>query len=279
MVGSADIAAAVREAIPRAAVELRPDILAAMEAAVERERSPRARAVLGQLVRNAAIAGDDRVPICQDTGYVWVLIEVGADQCVCGDLQEAVDAAVADAYTSAGLRASLARDAFTDRENTGFNTPAFLDIVTRPGPGVTVHMMLKGGGSDNASALRMLAPGEGEEGVRRFVLEAVAAKAASACPPLVVGVGVGSTFDKVGMLAKKALLRPVGEPHPDSHVAVFEAELLDEVNGLGIGPGGLGGDTTALAVHVLTAPAHIAALPVAVNVGCCAVRSASIEIR
>ena len=278
MIGSAQIAAAVREAIPRAAVELRPDILAAMEAAVERERSPLAREALGQLVRNAAIAGDDRVPLCQDTGYVWVLIEVGADQCVCGDLQEAIDAAVADSYASAGLRASLARDAFTDRENTGFNTPAFLDIATRPGPGVTVHVMLKGGGSDNASALQMLRPGEGEEGVRRFVIEAVAAKAASACPPLVVGVGVGTTFDKVGTLAKKALLRTVGESHPDAHVAEFEAELLAEVNALGIGPGGLGGDTTALAVHVLTAPAHIAALPVAVNVGCCAVRSASIEI-
>ncbi len=278
MVASTDIALAVREAIPRAAVELRADVFGAMRAALERERSERAREVLGQLIHNAEIAAADRVPLCQDTGYVWVLVEVGEDSCVCGDVQEAVDGAVADAYAATGLRASLARDAFTDRENTGFNTPAFVDIATRPGPGVTVHVMLKGGGSDNASALRMLAPGEGEDGVRRFVLEAVAAKAASACPPLVVGVGVGTTFDKVGTLAKKALLRTVGEAHPDAHVAAFEAALLDEVNALGIGPGGLGGDTTALAVHVLTAPAHITALPVAVNVGCCAVRTASVEI-
>ncbi len=277
-VDSHAVGEAVREAVVRAATSLRPDALAALEAAAARERSDRGRAVLGQLLDNAAIASADGVPLCQDTGYVWVLLEVGVEACVCGDVPAEVDAAVAEAYASARLRTSIARDALTDRSNTGDNTPAFLDVAFAPGSGVTVHVMLKGGGSDNASAVRMLAPGDGEEGVARFVVETVAHAAAGACPPVVVGVGVGATFDKVGGLAKKALLRPVGRPAADDLTAALEERLLAEVNALGIGPGGLGGDTTALAVHVATAPCHIAALPVAVNIGCSAVRTASVEV-
>ncbi|MDO9176668.1 MAG: fumarate hydratase [Actinomycetota bacterium] len=281
MLSSASIADAVRAAIPAAADSLRPDMLAAMQSAQATERSPRAKAVLAQLIENAQIAADDRVPLCQDTGTVWVRVELGADECVSGDLQAAIDVAVAEAYRDAKLRMSVVRDALLDRSNTADNTPAFVEIAmgARPGTGATVHVMLKGGGSDNASRIEMLAPGAGIEGVKRFVLETVEARATGACPPLLVGVGVGATFDKVGGLAKKALLRAIGTPPSDPRLAQLEAELLSAINDSGIGPAGLGGDTTALGVHIVTAPCHIAALPVAVNMGCSAVRSASVEVR
>lgn len=264
--------------VPRAACDLRPDVADALRRAAVTERSARGRAVLAQLVENAAIAERDAVPVCQDTGTVWVSVSLGRDETLSGDVQAAVDAAVADAYREAGLRMSLVRDALVDRVNTGDNTPAFLDMSWREGAGATVTVMLKGGGSDNASRVVMLAPGDGLGGVERVVLETVREKATGACPPLVVGVGVGATFDRVGALAKKALLRPVGEPSTDPEVRAFEARLLAAVNATGIGPAGLGGDTTALAVSVQTAPCHIAALPVAVNMGCCAMRSATAEV-
>jgi len=259
-------------------VTLRPDILAALERAARSERSERGRSVLEQLVDNALIASSDRVPLCQDTGTVWVRVELGAEECLDGDLQGSIDEAVRDAYESAALRMSVVRDALLDRANTGDNTPAFIELVQRPGVGATVSVMLKGGGSDNASRLAMLAPADGWNGVREFVLETVRATAASACPPVVVGVGVGSTFDKVGSLAKRALLSSLDEPAVDSRIADYEAELLAAINATGIGPAGLGGDTTALGVKILTAPCHIAALPVAVNMGCSAMRSATVEV-
>jgi fumarate hydratase class I/fumarate hydratase subunit alpha len=173
---------------------------------------------------------------------------------------------------------SMVRDALFDRANTSDNTPAILTVALRPGTGAEVDVMLKGGGSDNASALAMLPPSAGADGVRRFVLETVEARATGACPPLVVGVAVGGTFDTVAGLAKKALLREVGSPAPSTWAEGLESALLEEINATGIGPAGLGGRVTALAVHVVTAPCHIAALPVAVNLGCCAVRSAHREI-
>jgi tartrate/fumarate subfamily iron-sulfur-dependent hydro-lyase alpha chain len=280
VLSTASIAQAVRDLIPVAAKTLRADVAAALEAAAEAERSPRARAVLAQLAENACIAAADDTPLCQDTGTVWVRVELGEDECVCGDLYSAVNAAVADAYRDAKLRMSVVADALLDRVNTGDNTPAFIDIAlgARPGVGATVHVMLKGGGSDNASSVEMLPPGAGVEGVRRVVLETVEARASGACPPLLVGVGVGATFDKVAGLAKVALLREIGTPPRDPRVADLESELLEMINATGIGPAALGGDTTALAVHILSAPCHIAALPVAVNVGCSAVRSASAEV-
>jgi len=280
VLASEQIADAVRTAIPQAAAALRPDALAALRAAAATERSPRGRAVLGQLLENAEVAVRDAMPLCQDTGTVWVRIELGADECVCGDVQAAVDVAVAETYRDAHLRMSVVRDALFDRTNTRDNTPAFVEIAlgARPGTGATVHVMLKGGGSDNASRVEMLSPSAGVEGVKRVVLETVEARATGACPPLVIGVGVGATFDKVGGLAKKALLREIGSIPADPGHAALEAELLALVNATGIGPGGLGGDTTALAVHVATAPCHIAALPVAVNLGCSAMRSATVEV-
>jgi fumarate hydratase class I/fumarate hydratase subunit alpha len=280
VLSTASIADAVYAAVRSAAVTLRPDYRAALDAAIAAERSERGAAVLRQLADNADIAAADGVPLCQDTGTVWVRIEIGAEECLAGDLQVAVDRAVARAYADGLLRFSVVRDALFDRSNTGDNTPASLDIVTgvRPGTGATVHVMLKGGGSDNASRVEMLAPGDGVEGVKRIVLDTVRAKATGACPPLLVGVGVGGTFDSVGKLAKKALLRPIGSPAATSESAALEAELLADINATGIGPAGLGGDTTALAVHVATAPCHIAALPVAVNLGCCAMRAVTVEV-
>lgn len=278
LITAAQIAGVVRELIPGAASGLRPDVRSALESAVERERSERGRAVLGQLIANAALASEEGVPLCQDTGTVWVRIELGGDETLSGDVQAEVDRAVAAAYKAAGLRMSVVRDALFDRTNTGDNTPAFIDVVWRAGTGATVHVMLKGGGSDNASVVKMLQPDAGFNGVFEFVMETVEVKATGACPPLLVGVGVGGTFDKVGALAKRSLLRPIGESAESEWQGLLEERLLDAVNATGIGPAGLGGDTTALAVHVATAPCHIAALPVAVNMGCCAVRSASAEV-
>jgi tartrate/fumarate subfamily iron-sulfur-dependent hydro-lyase alpha chain len=265
--------------VREAACRLRPDVAEALEAAIATERSERGRDVMAQLVENARIAEAEQIPLCQDTGTAWVRVEYGSEECVSGDVQAAVDAAVAEAYGEAGLRMSVVRDAVLDRSNTGDNTPAFLEMVQRPEEGATVHVMLKGGGSDNASVLRMLDPATGMDGVAELLEELVVEKASSACPPLVIGIGIGGTFDTVGGLAKKALLRTVGRPAADERAAEIEERLLALVNDTGIGPAGLGGDTTALAVHVSTAPCHIAALPVAVNLGCSALRSVSVDVR
>lgn len=273
-----NVAHAVYEAIPQIACKLPCDVLAALVSAREAEGPTRGAFVLDQLIENARIAAADCVPLCQDTGTVWVCLEAGPDVLVPGDVFSDVDAAVAHAYDKARLRKSVVRDALFDRANTGNNTPAFTDVHFVDRPGARVHVMLKGGGSDNASRVIMLAPGAGREGVVREIVDCVRAKAANACPPLVLGIGVGSTFDRVAHLAKTALLRPVGQRSCDARVAVFERELLDGINALGLGPGSLGGKTLALDVHVETAPCHIAALPLAINMGCSAMRRATIEL-
>ena len=278
MVTRAALVEAISSAVGEAAVTLRPDVVVALRAALASEPSERGRTVLAQLLQNAEIAAADRVPVCQDTGSAWVRLTLGADQELPGDLQAVADEAVAGAYRESGLRMSMVRDALFDRANTQDNTPAIVSVSLRPGTGAEVDVMLKGGGSDNASALAMLPPSAGAEGVRRFVLETVVARATGACPPLVVGVAVGGTFDTVAALAKKALLREIGSPAASAQATALESALLQEINATGIGPAGLGGRTTALAVHVVTAPCHIAALPVAVNLGCCAMRSAHREI-
>jgi len=218
------------------------------------------------------------VPLCQDTGTAWVRLTLGVDETIPADIQHLADDAVARAYRDFGLRMSTVRDALLDRSNPGDNTPAFVSLDVRPGRGARIEVMLKGGGSDNASALEMLPPSAGMDGVRDFVLRVVESKATGACPPLLIGVAVGGTFDTVAGLAKKALLRRVGTPADSQAAARVEGDLLEAVNATGIGPAGLGGRTTALAVHLVTAPCHIAALPVAVNMGCCAVRSSVVEI-
>jgi fumarate hydratase subunit alpha len=278
MADRAEIAEAIYRAVGEAAVTLRSDVRSALARALHTEDSERGRSVLSQLLQNADIAEADHVPLCQDTGTAWVRIALGVDAPVSADLQAVADDAVARAYRDFGLRMSTVRDALFDRTNPGDNTPAFVDISLRPGTGARVEVMLKGGGSDNASALAMLPPSAGAEGVREFVLSTVEAKATGACPPLLIGVAVGGTFDSVAGLAKKALLREIGSPAASPAADAFESGLLTAVNATGIGPAGLGGRTTALAVHLVTAPCHIAALPVAVNLGCCATRSAVVEI-
>ena len=276
---TADVVAdAVYRAVRRCATHLRPDVLAAMQAARADETQPRAQSVLDCLLENARIGQEDGVPICQDTGTCWVRLEVGEELLIPGNILSGVNDAVARAYTDGRLRMSVVADALLDRTNTGDNTPAFAEIALRPGRGATLHVLLKGGGSDNASRVVMLAPGAGWEGVKEVVLDCVHEKAANACPPLIVGVGVGATFDKVAGLAKHALLREAGTPAASPQAAEREAELLSAINATGIGPAALGGGATALAVHLETAPCHIAALPVAVNMGCSAMRSASIEL-
>ena len=278
------IASAVYDAVRECAVTLRPDYLAALERAraeAEASSAPhadRAARIMGQIVDNARIGAADGVPICQDTGTVWVCLEAGPDAMVPGDAFSEVDDAVARAYADGRLRMSVVRDALFDRANTGTNAPAFCEVRLVERPGARVHVLLKGGGSDNASRVAMLPPGVGAAGVIDAVVGCVREKAANACPPLVVGVGIGSTFDKVASLAKHALLRPVDAPADNAKAAYFEDVLLERVNALGIGPGALGGAPTALAVHVETAPCHIAALPVAINMGCCAMRSATVEL-
>lgn len=272
------VAQLVYDAVRECATHPRCDVLEGFKQALEAETQPRACTVLNQLLENAQIGHEDGVPICQDTGTCWVRLEIGEELSAPGNILGDVNDAVARAYTDGKLRMSVLKDALLDRTNTGNNTPAFSEVAFVPGNGATLHVMLKGGGSDNASRVVMLAPGAGWEGVKKVVLECVREKAANACPPLVIGVGVGATFDKVAGLAKHALLRPVGQPSENAQAAAYEAELLEAVNATGIGPAALGGAATALAVNIETAPCHIAALPVAVNMGCSAMRSASIEI-
>lgn len=274
-----EVADAVYAAIPRLACVLPPDVLAGLKAAREAEGDPRGRIVLDQLVENARIAERDQVPLCQDTGTVWASLEIGPDVLVAGDVLAGVDDAVARAYDEALLRKSVVGNAIFDRTNSGDNTPAFTDIHPVSEPGVArLHIMLKGGGSDNASRVVMLVPGAGRAGIVDALVDCVREKAANACPPLVIGIGIGATFDKVAGLAKRALMRPIDADAPDEETRALEGELLAAVNATGIGAGALGGSRTALAVRVETAPCHIAALPLAINMGCSAMRRCTVDL-
>lgn len=277
-VTAARIADIVKECIPRLAFELPGDVYDALVAAREKETGDRAIVVLDHLIENAHIAKEDQVPLCQDTGSVWVCLELGPELSLAGDVFSGVDNAVAEAYDHAKLRKSLVRDALFDRSNTHDNTPAFCEMYLSEKPGARLHIMLKGGGSDNASRVVMLTPSAGKLGVINEVISCVEEKAANACAPVIIGIGIGATFDKVAGLAKRALMRPVGISSEQSEIAEFEAELLRAVNATGIGPGGLGGCTTALDVKVNTAACHIAALPLAINMGCSAMRRCTIEL-
>lgn len=279
---AAQVGRAVYSCIRECAATLRADCFDAMQkaydAALAADEGSRESSVLRCIVRNAMIGRNDGMPICQDTGSVWVCLEVGEELPMPGDVFSEVPTAVRQAYTEGRLRMSMVKDALFDRANTQDNNPAFTEVKLVPGKACRLHVMLKGGGSDNASRLVMLPPSAGREGVKAELLACVREKAANACPPLLIGVGVGGTFDKVASLAKAALLREVGSPAQSEEAAAFERELLDAVNATEIGPGALGGAPTALAVHLNTAPCHIAALPLAINMGCCAMRSATVQL-
>jgi fumarate hydratase subunit alpha len=226
------------------------------------------------LAENARIASELEVPICQDTGMVVVFVEIGQDVTVTGDwIETAIQRGVARGYREGYLRYSVVSDPL-QRQNTGDNTPAVIHYSIVQGDQLRLVVAPKGFGSENMSAARMLSPSDGEEGIRRFVLETVQAAGPNPCPPVVIGLGLGGTLEKAALLAKQALLIPVGQTSPLPHLARLGEELLKAVNSLGIGPGGLGGQTTALALHILSYPTHIAGLPVVINMSCHATRHA-----
>lgn len=247
------------------------DMIDAFEKALKREESEIGREILEQLIQNAKIAKTEEVPMCQDTGYTVVFLEVGQDIQIEGSLQEAVIEGVRIGYGEGYLRKSIVEHPFR-RKNTGDNTPPVIHTEIVPGDELKIVVAPKGGGSENMSQIKMLKPADGKEGVIDFVLKTVKEAGPNPCPPIIVGVGIGGTFEKSAYLAKKALLREVGTPHPDAEIAELEQLLLRKVNKSGIGPAGLGGRTTALAVHIEIYPCHIASLPVAVNLNCHAAR-------
>ncbi len=258
----------IREMCIEANHFLSPDMGRALARAVRSEKSPLGRQILGQLEENLEMAAEEMIPICQDTGMAVVFLEVGQDvHLEGGSLEDAVNEGVRRGYAEGFLRKSVVKDPLV-RENTKDNIPAVIHARIIPGVSVRITVAPKGFGSENMSRIFMLKPAEGIEGVKNAVLTAVKEAGPNACPPLVVGVGIGGTFEKCALLAKEALTREAGSHSPVPYVKDMEKELLDKINGLGIGPGGLGGTTTALAVNINTYPTHIAGLPVAVNICC-----------
>jgi len=275
---ASQITEAVAKMAAESNIDLPQDVADALKAGREKEESPLGREVLDQILENARIAAQERVPICQDTGVAVIFVNLGQDVHITGgDLQTAIDEGVRRGYRGAYLRASIVNDPLR-RKNTGDNTPAVVHVEIVPGDRLKLTIAPKGGGSENMSAVRMLKPAEGEEGVKQFVVEQVMKAGSNPCPPIVVGVGLGGTMEKAAILAKKALVRPLGQPNPDQDVARLEGELLALVNDTGVGPGGLGGRFTAMAVHVETFPCHIASLPAAVNIQCHAARHKEITL-
>lgn len=255
------------------------DILTALKKASETESSPIGRNVLSQLIENNKIASDEEIPICQDTGMAVLFVEYG-DRVVIenGSFEEAVQQGVRSAYIDGYLRKSVVRDPVFDRTNTKDNTPAIIYTTIVPGDKIHILAGCKGFGSENMSAIKMLTPSAGIEGVKKFILDTVAYAGPNPCPPIVVGVGLGGTFEKAAMLAKKATLRPIDSKNPDKRYSELEYELLSEINTMGFGPAGLGGSNTALGVNIEVFPTHIAGMPVAVNICCHAARHKEAEI-
>lgn len=266
-VSAAEITTVVRGLFIDSNINLGDDVLAAFRQALQTEESPTGREVLSELIENAGIAREEQIAICQDTGLAVVFVELGQDvHVVGGDLNAALHEGVRQGYKDGYLRKSACH-CFT-RKNTGDNTPAIIHVEIVPGDRIKVTAAPKGGGSENMSQVMMLTPAVGMEGVKEYVVRRVRESGANPCPPVVVGVGIGGTFEQAALIAKKALLRPLGSRNEDPDVAALEGDLLARINDLGIGPQGYGGRTTALAVHVNMMPCHIASLPVAVNIQC-----------
>ncbi|NPB06890.1 MAG: fumarate hydratase [Aquificae bacterium] len=274
-----EIKKAVKELIIEANYKIPEDALRAYEEALKKEQSPLGKEVLQQIIENAKIAREQGLPYCQDTGIDVVFIFLGQDVRVTGgSIEEAVNEAVREATKEGYLRASVVWDPVFERKNTGDNTPAIIHYEVVPGDKIKIVVAPKGAGSENTSRLAMLKPADGWEGVKKFVVETVKQAGPNACPPFTVGVGIGGNFEYCAYLAKKALLRPVGQRHENPLIARVEEELLEEVNKVGWGPMGFGGLVTAVDVKVEMYPCHIASLPVAVNIQCHANRHAQREI-
>ena len=270
-------ASRITEAVTRlclqANFELDEDVLEALKKAAETEESPYGRDILKDLIENARVAREDRLPLCQDCGIVVIFLEVGQDvHVIGGGLYEAISEGVSKAYTEGYLRKSIVAQPLTVRINTGDNTPPVIHTEVVSGDRLKIACLPKGAGTEMMGKLAMLKPAEGRKGVIDFVVDTVCQAGGNPCPPLIVGVGIGATVETAMLIAKKVLLRKVGEPSPDPEIAALEKELLAKINKLGIGPLGLGGRTTALAVHAEVRPTHIATLPVAVSLQCHSVR-------
>jgi fumarate hydratase subunit alpha len=266
-------ASAITQAVARlcqeANFDLGEDVLAALKKAQKSEASPLGKQFLSQVIENAKIAAKERIPLCQDCGTAVVFLEIGQDVHISGgDLKAAVEKGVRQGYKQGYLRKGIVRQPFSKRINTQDNTPPILHSEIVPGQKLRISVLPKGGGAENMSRLGMLLPNAGKAGIIELVLKTVAEAGGDPCPPLIIGLGIGGTADKVMLLAKKALLRRLGQPNPDPEVAALEQEVLAKVNALGVGPMGFGGATTALAVHAEVTPTHITSLPVAVNLQC-----------
>lgn len=272
-----EITGAVAELCVQANLHLPGDVAAALEQARQAEPWPLARDTLGLLQDNLTIADSRNLPICQDTGMACVFVELGTDVHIEGDFENAIQEGVRRGYTDGFLRKSIVCDPLR-QGNTGDNTPAAITVRLVNGDGCRMTVAPKGFGSENMSRIAMLKPADGVEGFREFVIDTVRQAGSNPCPPVILGVGVGGSFDKVAYLAKKALLRPLDIPNPDPYYAALEQELLEEINRLGIGPQGFGGKTTCLGLAIESMPTHVAGLPVAVNVSCHVTRRASKEI-
>ncbi|MCR4885710.1 MAG: fumarate hydratase [Clostridiales bacterium] len=263
----------------KANYEIGPDIEKAVSAARETEPSPAGRAVLEQLCENYRIAREEKIAVCQDTGMAVFFIDVGQEvHFTGGDFEEAVNAGVRRAYREGYLRKSVVDDPVFDRKNTGDNTPAVIHLRIVPGDRVHILFTAKGFGSENMSAVKFCSPAEGEKGVLDFIVDTARKAGPNPCPPMIVGVGVGGTFEQAALLAKRMTARPVGSHHPDPRYARIEADALAAINRMGTGPAGIGGRTTALAVNIASVPTHIAGMPVAVNICCHAARHAEGEV-
>jgi len=269
----------VRDTVAKLCIDanclLGDDVVQAFKDGLKTEEAPAGKDILNQLLENEQIARKEMMPICQDTGWAVVWLEVGSNLRIRGgELYDAVQQGVAKGYTDGYLRKSIVKDPLR-RENTKNNTPAIIYTDIVPGSRLKIVVQPKGGGSENMSEVKMLSASDGAEGIKKFVVDRVARSKANPCPPVIVGVGIGGTFEKCAMLAKKALLREIGSAHPDPFYAVMEQDLLGRINKLGIGPQGLGGRVTALAVFVEAFPCHIATMPCAVNINCHAARHKS----
>ena len=269
----------VAKLIVEANYTIPPDILTALRGAIGREESELGRRTLEQLVRNYEIAAAERLPVCQDSGVAVVMLEVGQDvHWTGGSLQDAIFEGVREGTNAGYLRWSVTGDPLRMLKIAGGDTPAVIHIDIVPGPDVKITFASKGFGAENMSALKMFVPADGVPAIKDFVLETVDRAGANACPPIIVGIGVGGTFETAALLAKKAVLRPLDVRHPRADLAALEGELLEQVNELGIGPQGLGGRITALGVNIEIYPTHIAGLPVAVNLGCHSTRRISASL-
>ena len=269
------VAGAVRDLAIRIAYELPADVKQALQTAVRTESNPRAKRILEQLIENYRVAETDKVPLCQDTGLAVAFVELGTQVAIQpprdrpdATLVDAINEGVAKGYKESFLRKSVVAEPLNTRSNTNTNTPAVVHLSIVPGERLHITLMAKGGGCENKSQFRMFNPTEKKDVVTAWIVEVVKNAGADACPPFVVGVGLGGDFEQCCLLSKKALLRKIGSEHPDPFYAQMEKELLEVVNTCGLGPQGLGGDTTALGLFIETAPCHIASLPVAVNIEC-----------